>query len=840
MNSAFTRTLARIREQVQSSQALIILAWIHHVGPMYLDELQYALAIEPHHTQFQEDNLPDGKNILDCCLGLVRLDLTKITLVHTTLSVFFDSCPAILQESAAMIANTCLTYLLFKKSERPSAISSLMNRVWLQLLYTTEDRIPKDKAWRYLKLMNKRMNKRRLTVSKYELPIHARALVNHKVPALSTGQRPNGQTLLHTACMLGLDSFDPILNRIAHDTTCSGTFSINSIDVLGISALGWTLLSARETDDSEASHARPSQQRSFEHNIYRAERIIRTFPDLDPGKPLWDINVLDMIDIKSGSDNQIENFPRLPFLFFLNNYNSAPEAIGRCMSLMESHLNFNLWSALQKSSRSDPTNKVIDAPAGHAMASQGDQRWILVSLGNEAERRREMVQNMSRREAKAKLDLHSSKNQWTDTSCPGMYPDEQGLIDKTFPSPGLVRKERVALFKPGIAIPALVEAEWNQDPVSTYCRTRADITETWNGPLDGKSYRILFIPHQALLHVGAAANSVRVVNLALSFIRVEPNLLDHKGTTAMQLALMLGSWRTAHFLSRHDGVDMGSPDDMGRSPLHLCAQRPNHHRNLIEVANLILRSCKSVLNLQDKVGKTALHYAVAAGNRRLVSLLLRHNRVGVNIQDSFGNTPLHTAILERDINICEIILEQSRGSPILLDNLRVAWALSMSAGANFVLPLLRFAQGLIKHHAIPNDQNPLLSPVTGSGRGLPQLVYMASQSPDFTANDLDFMLALESTTYADAASSTTGALVLGRGGVLVDPVDAARTIRKAMFKGAWSVAAYLLSQFTVNLDHLAKDGESALHLAVIYNASQAVQLLLSRPDIDANASNSEG
>lgn len=821
---------------------------------MSLDQLRYALAIEPHHTEFHGDNLPDRRTILDCCLGLVRLDAyerdssdSQVTLVHSTLSVFFESHPSILRQSVSIIADVCLTYLLFDQDERLICMSLLVNGIWLRLL-TVENpnSTTQDKSWRYLKLMNKRMDDQNVSVSTQGLPSHAQALAYPEVPASCASRRLRGQTLLHTACMLGLDAFDPILDRIAEETTGLGDFTINVPDVLGISALGWTLL-PRETDDSGEMQARPFQKNPYEHNIWRAERIIQGIPDLDPNQELWDINALDAIR-KSGVNHKrstrIEYFARLPFLFFLSNYCSWPEAIGRCMSLMENHLHFNIWSALGRSAISDPTtlSKGMVLFAANILAGNNDQRWILVSLDNEATKDQMTVEErVQRRHRLSQIQI--SRREPTDTPWPDSEPDEpqQQYIG---PSSVLVRRELVALFRPGTSMPALVTANWQQDPVSTYCAEREDIKETSSRPLPGVSCRTLLLPHQTLLHLGAAADSVTVVKFALSVFRIDPNMLDHDGTTALQLALRLESWSTAKFLIEYDRIDLTSPDAMGRSPLHLCVQRPQRHRlDLAKTASSILGRCKSISNLQDNTGKTALHYAVEYGNRSMVSLLLRHNPEDVNIQDGCGHTPLQQAILRRDLNICEIILENVSGSTISSGNLQVAWALTMSAGASFILPLLRFVRGLVDHQAAIVSERSLLSPATGHSRGILQLVHAASQSPNFTENDLDFMLALESTTCDSEMSRESSIIALARGGRLsIDPDNAAKTIRAAMVKGAGSVAAYLLSIYTyaVDLDHIGEDGESALHLAIIYDAPQAVQFPLDRSIVDVNVHDSEG
>ncbi|KAK0383029.1 hypothetical protein NLU13_8945 [Sarocladium strictum] len=120
LEATFGRTLERIRETPTSKQALMILAYIQVIGPLSMDAIRHALAVEPHHTCFQNENLPTSDSVLDCCLGLFSLDDSrrsdyhgKLTLVHSTLNAFFESHPSILVQVAPDLANTCLTYLYF-------------------------------------------------------------------------------------------------------------------------------------------------------------------------------------------------------------------------------------------------------------------------------------------------------------------------------------------------------------------------------------------------------------------------------------------------------------------------------------------------------------------------------------------------------------------------------------------------------------------------------------------------------------------------------------------------------------------------------------------------------
>lgn len=52
-----------------------VLMWLHFAyRPLRLEELQHALAVEESDKEFDADNIPPQREILNCCLGLVVVD----------------------------------------------------------------------------------------------------------------------------------------------------------------------------------------------------------------------------------------------------------------------------------------------------------------------------------------------------------------------------------------------------------------------------------------------------------------------------------------------------------------------------------------------------------------------------------------------------------------------------------------------------------------------------------------------------------------------------------------------------------------------------------------------
>ena len=120
--TSFQNIITRIRNHPNESQAEIgvrVLMWIHFAcRPLTLVELQHALAVEKNDVEFDADNIPPPKAVLDYCLGLVVVDeeTSTVRFVHYTLEEYFLKCTGTeFPNGCSYTAETCLTYLNFGK-----------------------------------------------------------------------------------------------------------------------------------------------------------------------------------------------------------------------------------------------------------------------------------------------------------------------------------------------------------------------------------------------------------------------------------------------------------------------------------------------------------------------------------------------------------------------------------------------------------------------------------------------------------------------------------------------------------------------------------------------------
>lgn len=116
---AYDHAVERIERQHDDQVELAkqVLSWITcAMRPLTTAELQHALAVEPDTMELDEENLPDIRDMVTVCAGLVTVDRESdvIRLVHYTTQQYFERTKALLSpNSEADITKTCITYLSY-------------------------------------------------------------------------------------------------------------------------------------------------------------------------------------------------------------------------------------------------------------------------------------------------------------------------------------------------------------------------------------------------------------------------------------------------------------------------------------------------------------------------------------------------------------------------------------------------------------------------------------------------------------------------------------------------------------------------------------------------------
>ncbi|KAG9761560.1 hypothetical protein KCU73_g2326, partial [Aureobasidium melanogenum] len=115
VNDAYMLTLTRIEgmESNKRKLALDSLYWIIYARrQLTIQDLQYALAIDPGNGLFDKDRIPEPEDLRDLCNGLVTIVDNKVGLVHYTAQSFLnDHLKNKVPDFDAVMAQTCINYL---------------------------------------------------------------------------------------------------------------------------------------------------------------------------------------------------------------------------------------------------------------------------------------------------------------------------------------------------------------------------------------------------------------------------------------------------------------------------------------------------------------------------------------------------------------------------------------------------------------------------------------------------------------------------------------------------------------------------------------------------------
>ncbi|UJR09774.1 hypothetical protein I4U23_014001 [Adineta vaga] len=149
------------------------------------------------------------------------------------------------------------------------------------------------------------------------------------------------------------------------------------------------------------------------------------------------------------------------------------------------------------------------------------------------------------------------------------------------------------------------------------------------------------------------------------------NIKDQQNRTPLHLAVVKGHLQIVKHLVQEDAkLDVVDSDQ--RTPLIKAvlsgSQNPALNYQICEV--LIKGDNGATINLCDRQGRNALHYAIDYGNEQLVNLLLSNENCDPNLKDHEERTPLHLAIKKNSIPIVRSLLSdehEQQADPNLVD-----------------------------------------------------------------------------------------------------------------------------------------------------------------------------
>ena len=314
------------------------------------------------------------------------------------------------------------------------------------------------------------------------------------------------------------------------------------------------------------------------------------------------------------------------------------------------------------------------------------------------------------------------------------------------------------------------------------------------------------------------------------------NLQNHMGRTALHRASQTHHLDIIRLILNY-GADVDVPDSDGSTPLHLAISGISRElakihapsEEIIREAGLetvaavqLLLKHGANINLQDHMGRTALHKASQCGDAGMMELILDHN-ADVDALDHDGLTPLHLAIYKGHLETVQLLLKRGASVALRNENGQTALHRASECGQSDIIQLL------LNHNAEvdapDNDGSTPLHLAISGGRvaiseGSPA---MSKGSPAISEVSL---ISLGGAAPSVELSVKAVQLLLKHGANINLRNHTGQTaLHKASQSGHLGILVLILKD-NADVDAFDLNGLTPLHLAISEALPETVQLLL--------------
>jgi len=259
LGGAYEATLGRIKAQggEKARLGMAVLMWIiYSRRPLQVDEICHAIAIRIGSNYLGNDDITTISILLGCCQGLVSMDQggSTVRLVHFTLQEYLCTHPDLFDGAHSTMAETCLTYLNFRRVKDTSAGPSSNSRgnpflEYCSLYWGTHLRMgPSDRAKEFaLNLLNQFDD--HISADFLWMSVNAESLFPHYI-----GDKPF--SALHCISYFGIA-------ELANTLIKMNRWDVNQTDGMGMTPLIWAARYGHEEVVKlllREKHIRPDQQ----------------------------------------------------------------------------------------------------------------------------------------------------------------------------------------------------------------------------------------------------------------------------------------------------------------------------------------------------------------------------------------------------------------------------------------------------------------------------------------------------------------------------------------------------------------------------------------------------
>jgi ankyrin repeat protein len=166
------------------------------------------------------------------------------------------------------------------------------------------------------------------------------------------------------------------------------------------------------------------------------------------------------------------------------------------------------------------------------------------------------------------------------------------------------------------------------------------------------------------LYVAVYYGCLDAVEILLTHPKIDPNLAYMTGSTPLYLAVHKGEVKIVEALLKNiktnPNLAIYEPPNIGQTPLFLAMSLKMSDDNLMIIKKLIDdERLDPNLKYNDE---TYLHWAVNAGETKIVEALLKNSKTNLNLATN-GETPIIVAAKKGELKIVDMLLADSRVDP---------------------------------------------------------------------------------------------------------------------------------------------------------------------------------
>jgi len=364
---------------------------------------------------------------------------------------------------------------------------------------------------------------------------------------------------------------------------------------------------------------------------------------------------------------------------------------------------------------------------------------------------------------------------------------------------------------------------------------------------------------RSVLHIAAMMRVPSETLAVLLKSRLNPNLRDYNGNTALHYAMEDRNIPLAVTLVSH-GSNVFIENNDGKSPLIHAFNHGSEFTNqfLIRISKPIDREgnlpifhavrwnysdvvraiieADNGVNHQNLQGNTVLHEAAHAGFPQIAAILLDAG-ANPNTSDSVGRTPVHHAVIWGAFEVLKLLLENGGDINLKDDEGHTALHMAASAGANYILTWLLSSQ-IGSQIAIDsrdnNGQTALFHAAKFDKRQSCSI--LLENGADSLIRDRFGRTALHAALAAQGVESSR--VLIEAGGDLFAIDSAGQTPFDLLMMGGMSFLPEVMDHNLLNSqDNM---GNTLLHRAIISGASDGIIHMLIGRGADRKARNAAG